>query len=97
MLNLWLKDPHVPLRPTDAMRQPFRHLDEPAQTYCAVLHYMDSQIGRFLEELKAVGLAENTLVLFTSDNGAAVDTGGSNGPFKGWKWHLHEVGSEVEW
>jgi arylsulfatase A-like enzyme len=94
-LNVWLKDPHTPLRPTDEMRAPYRDLPEPAQTHYAMVSFMDGQIGRMLEKLQQLGLAENTLVVFSSDNGAPLARGGSNGPLRGWKWHLYEGGIRV--
>jgi N-acetylgalactosamine-6-sulfatase len=111
LLNLWLKDPHVPLSPTDEMRQLYADAaDEESRDYFAVVTHMDAQIGRLLAALDELGLGDDTLVLFTSDNGAAArqgsrDTGsiggrplhtaGSNGPLRGWKWHLHEGGIRV--
>ncbi|MSU64507.1 MAG: N-acetylgalactosamine-6-sulfatase [Opitutus sp.] len=110
-LNVWLHNPHVPLLPTDEMRKPYADIgDRGTQAYYAVVTEMDRQIGRLLARLDELGLRENTLVLFTSDNGApsregsldsgrainlAVDTAGNNGPLRGWKWHLHEGGIRV--
>lgn len=114
MVNLWLHDPHVPLKPTAAMRAPYADVTDPAeQAYYAVVSNLDAQVGRLLARLDEWGLAENTLVIFTSDNGAAAregslatgsiapgvvletDTAGSNGPLRGWKWHLYEGGIRV--
>jgi arylsulfatase A-like enzyme len=39
------------------------------ETYLAMIHHMDEGIGRLLSELKSVGADENTVVVFTSDNG----------------------------
>lgn len=90
--NVWLKDVHVILRPTDEMKKPFQHLDEKAQVHYAMVRYMDEQIGRVLDSLDDLGLSENTLVLFTSDNGAGKGRGGSNGQLRGWKHSLYEGG-----
>lgn len=114
MVNLWLHDPHVPLKPTAAMRAPYADVTDPAeQAYYAVVSNLDAQVGRLLARLDEWGLAENTLVIFTSDNGAAAregslatsniapglvletDTAGSNGPLRGWKWHLYDGGIRV--
>jgi len=110
-LNLWLHDPHVPLLPTEEMRQPYRDIEDPGmQAYFAVITEMDRQIGRLIAKLDQANLRENTLILFTSDNGAAArkgslesgrgldlstDTAGSNAPLRGWKWHLYEGGIRV--
>jgi N-acetylgalactosamine-6-sulfatase len=93
--NVWFKDVHVILRPTDEMRKPFRHLDEKPQVHYAMVRYMDQQIGRVLDTLDELGLSENTLVLFSSDNGAGKGRGGSCGPLRGWKHSLYEGGIRV--
>ena len=93
--NVWFKDVHVILRPTDKMRRPFRHLDETAQVHYAMVCYMDQQIGRVLDALDDLGLSDNTLVLFSSDNGAGKGRGGSCGPLRGWKHTLYEGGIRV--
>ena len=56
------------------------------QTYAAMVTCMHRGIGRILETLGALGLDRNTLVLFFSDNGAARNEGGSEGPLRGWKF-----------
>lgn len=71
-VNLWLKDPHTPLHPTEEQREPFKHLPEPKQTYYSVIHNADRQIGRLLDALDELGVADNTLVIFASDNGPEV-------------------------
>lgn len=90
--NVWFKDVHIPLEPTPEMRAPFSKLEGKAQTHYAMVRYLDSQIGRVLDKLDELGLRENTLVLFSSDNGAAKDRGGSNAPLRGWKHSLYEGG-----
>ena len=94
-MNVWFKDVHVPLIPTEAMRKPFSHLDGAARDHYAMVRYMDEQIGRVLDVLADLGMAENTLVLFSSDNGAGKGRGGSNGPLRGWKHELYEGGIRV--
>lgn len=94
-VNVWFKDAHVPLRPTDAMRRPFRHLEEKAQVHYAMVAYMDEQIGRVLDALDQLEIRDNTLVLFSSDNGAGEGRGGSCGPLRGWKHYLYEGGIRV--
>lgn len=69
-------------------------------TYAAMIHRMDAGIGRVLKTLDETGLAGNTLVVFTSDNGATFEAGNqgtanyhdSNGPFRGQKRSLEEGG-----
>lgn len=91
-INAWFKDVHTPHKPTAEMLAPFADLPEKARDHYAMVRYMDEQIGRVLDELEARGLRENTLVIFSSDNGAGKNRGGSNGPLRGWKHSLYEGG-----
>jgi arylsulfatase A-like enzyme len=69
-------------------------------TYAAMIDRMDAAIGRILTELERLGQANNTLVFFTSDNGATFEIGSedtarfhdSNRPFRGQKRSLEEGG-----
>jgi len=53
---------------------------------------IDWSTGRILDTLKELGIDDRTLVVFTSDNGAARGPGGSNGPLSGWKGSTMEGG-----
>jgi arylsulfatase A-like enzyme len=94
-VQVWFKDVHVPLKPTPEMRKPYQDVAEPAQTYFASVSYMDQQIGRILATLDELGMRQNTLVVFTSDNGAVQKAGGSCGPLRGWKHQIYEGGIRV--
>ena len=69
-------------------------------TYAAMIHRLDQAIGRILKGLEDAGLTENTIVVFTSDNGATFEKGNagasnfhdSNRPFRGQKRSLEEGG-----
>jgi arylsulfatase len=75
----------------------------PRAGYAAMVTHMDSGIGRIIERLEQLGMRENTLVLFTSDNGPTHDRVGgsdsdffqSSGPFRGRKGSLWEGGIRV--
>ncbi|WP_336616920.1 arylsulfatase [Bacteroides acidifaciens] len=77
----------------------------PHATYAAMISYFDEQIGKLVEKLKAEGIYDNTLIMFTSDNGPTFNGGSdspwfnSGGPFKskyGWgKNFVHEGGIRV--
>lgn len=99
-INLWLKDPHTPLHPTEEQRAPFKHLPEPQQTYYSVIHNADRHIGRLLDALDELEVADDTLVIFTSDNGPEVSrrelgTYGSTLHLRGHKHNLFEGGIRV--
>jgi len=77
----------------------------PHATYAAMISFLDEQIGKLVEKLKQDGLFENTLIMFTSDNGPTFNGGtdspwfNSGGPFneeKGrGKGYLYEGGIRV--
>lgn len=106
--------PHVSLQaPDEAVKEYIGKFDEqpyygdrgyaptkyPLSTYAAMITYMDKQIGRVMALLKELKLDENTLVMFSSDNGATFDVGGANteffnsvGGLRGRKQDLYEGG-----
>jgi arylsulfatase B len=65
-----------------------------ARTYAAMIHALDVNIGRILDAIAARDDADNTFVLFLSDNGAAREIG-SNGPLRGHKLRVLEGGIRV--
>ncbi len=69
-------------------------------TYASMISKMDDDIGRIIELLKQRGELENTVIIFTSDNGHEYDEltnefFNSNGPFRGRKRDLYEGGIRV--
>ncbi len=77
----------------------------PRAAYAAMVSYLDQQVGEIIEKLKDLGLYENTLIIFTSDNGPTY-SGGTDSPFfdsakpfkseYGWgKGFTHEGGIRV--
>ena len=72
---LALTAPHVPL-----IRNDDTAWDSPAGAYGDVVEEIDRNVGALLQRLDDLGLAEDTLVIFTSDNGPWFE--GSSGPFR---------------
>lgn len=77
----------------------------PHATYAAMISYFDDQVGKLVQKLKDDGIYENTLIIFTSDNGPTFN-GGSDSPWfrsagmykseYGWaKCFLHEGGIRI--
>ena len=74
------------------------HLGHNNETYAAMVKHLDDSVGRIMETLEESGLAENTLLVFTSDNGGVEYTNPAatdNAPFKGGKACLYEGGVRV--
>lgn len=94
-LYLAFNAPHTPLQ---ALREDYDALpqieDHALRVYAAMIRSLDRSIGRVLAALRENGLEENTLVLFTSDNGGANYIGlpDINHPYRGWKMTFFEGG-----
>ncbi|MBX3492617.1 MAG: sulfatase-like hydrolase/transferase [Parvibaculum sp.] len=71
--------------------------DERLRVYGAMIRALDRSVGRVLQALKDNGLDDNTLVIFTSDNGGAGYIGlrDINAPYRGWKLTFFEGGIRV--
>jgi arylsulfatase A-like enzyme len=70
-VNLCPNDMHDPHLPENYMQEMFKSTSSNPweQKFFAVLKELDKQIGRFVNELEKRGLLENTIIVFTSDNG----------------------------
>ena len=71
---------------------------QPIKNHAAMIHRLDKDLGAVMAKLKDLGLDEKTLVIFTSDNGAAgpgVQTFNSNAGLRGLKRSLYEGGIRV--
>lgn len=76
-----------------ADRTRFQHVtDERRREYAGMVAALDDGIGQVLATLRRRKLHENTLVVFTSDNGGDPRYGGNNQPFRGQKAQLYEGG-----
>lgn len=71
---------------------------KPKAAYAAMVTLLDSDVQRIMDLLEEKGILENTLVIFTSDNGNHKEGGhlpehfDSNGPYRGWKRDLYDGG-----
>ncbi|MDO9475048.1 MAG: sulfatase [Caulobacter sp.] len=67
------------------------------RVYAAMVRALDRSVGRIMDKLEAEGLADNTIIVFSSDNGGAGYIGLSdiNRPYRGWKLTLFEGGIRV--
>tara|TARA_B100000809_G_scaffold266930_1_gene333175 strand:- start:17 stop:1471 length:1455 start_codon:yes stop_codon:yes gene_type:complete len=73
----------------------------PHAAFAAMIFRLDEQVGELVDKLEELGIAENTLIVFTSDNGPHQEGGAdpkyfnSNGVYKGFKRDLYEGGIHV--
>ena len=98
---------HIPLGARHAKVEKYRQKPKPAEgvnnpVYAAMVEHVDDSVGRVMEALDKLGIAENTLVVFTSDNGGLYkryDGGGeactSNAPLRNEKGSPYEGGIRV--
>ena len=102
--------PHFPVAAPEDSRAPYRDLGWPERamktdghykhdaegnvSYAAMVSRLDRDVGRILDRLRERGIADDTLVIFSSDNGHEYDRGffDSNGPLRGGKRDLYEGG-----
>ena len=90
--------PHTPLQATREDYEAVTGIaDHTERTYAAMIRSLDRNVGRVLEGLKAAGIDDETLVIFTSDNGGAhyVGIDDLNKPYRGWKATFFEGGIRV--
>lgn len=86
---------HAPLqaKDSDLAGVDVQVTDETKRVYTAMVQAMDKNVAAILAELDQLGLRDNTIVVFTSDNGATKD--GSNLPFRGGKHTVFEGGTRL--
>ncbi len=98
-LYLAYNAPHFPIQPPqdflDIVRKREPNLSEKRAKNVAFIEHLDYNIGKVMESLKKTGLDENTLVVFTSDNGGALRYEQSNGKLRGGKQDMYEGGIRV--
>ncbi len=99
VLYLAHNNPHIPYKATP--EHAARHAGAFEPVYAAVIETLDTVIGRLLAKLDALQLAENTLVIFTSDNGGLHVPEGPharvthNAPYRAGKGYLYEGGLRI--
>ena len=88
---------HSPMQGADAYLAKFTHLpDLHRRIFAALLAHLDDSVGRLVAQLREQGLAENTLIVFLSDNGGPTrELTSSNAPLRGEKGQLYDGGIRV--
>lgn len=80
---------------------PYGSQPEAHAAFAAMMTQLDDYVGEILKKINDLGLSENTIVIFTSDNGPHLEAGAdpdffnSNGPLRGYKRDLYEGGIRV--
>ncbi len=98
-LYLAYNAPHFPIEPPDdwydKVKKRAPQMEEKRALNVAFVEHLDHAIGRVLESLKANGIEENTLVVFTSDNGGSLPHAQSNHPWRDGKQSHYDGGLRV--
>jgi arylsulfatase A len=92
--------PHYPLQAQEKYRAMYEGTEEPRASYAAFVATLDEKIGKVVDKIDALGLRENTIIIYLSDHGHSVEErtfygGGSSGPYRGHKFTLWEGGIRV--
>ncbi len=85
--------PHIPLFVPEDVADP-----DPQNAYKNVIEHLDAEVGRLVDAVRSLGLAENTFLVFTSDNGPWIqfkNHGGSAKPLRAGKGTTFEGGQRV--
>ena len=91
--------PHTPIQPPIEwlykVRQRAPEMEAPRARLVALIEHLDRAIGVILENLDKNNQTQNTVVVFTSDNGGQLNVGGRNGDYRDGKQSMYEGGIRV--
>ncbi len=95
-LYLAYNAPHTPIQPpkdwVTRVREREPQMDAKRVKLVALIEHLDAGIGRVVQALKETGQYNNTLIVFTSDNGGRVDLGANHLHLRGAKQNMYEGG-----
>jgi len=95
-LYLAYNAPHTPIQPPEDWLQRVKNrepgIDEKRAKLVALIEHLDDGIGKVIAAIKEAGVSDNTLVIFTSDNGGQLNVGANNGPLRAGKQDMYEGG-----
>lgn len=99
LLYLAYNAPHTPIQPPQEWENKViareTGIDSKRAKLVALIEHMDDGIGKVLSALKTTGQAQNTIIVFTSDNGGQLNVGANNGALRDGKQSVYEGGLKV--
>ncbi|MCG8587471.1 MAG: sulfatase-like hydrolase/transferase, partial [Pirellulales bacterium] len=91
--------PHTPIQPpaewVTKVKEREQGISGARAKLVALIEHMDAGIGKVVAALKETGQYDNTLIIFTSDNGGQLNVGANNGPWRSGKTHVYDGGLRV--
>jgi len=93
--TIWFHTPHLPVVSDQEHCNMYKDLSHREQLYYGTITALDEQMGRLWDHLQKLGIDENTMIWFCSDNGPEDRTPGSAGIFRERKRSLYEGGVRV--
>ncbi len=93
--TIWFHTPHLPVVSDSIHRSYYSDMNLDKQIYYGALSAMDEQVGRLWKKLSDLGIENETVIFFCSDNGPEVRTPGSAGKYRDRKRSLYEGGVRV--
>ena len=95
VLSVWFHEPHKPIATDIKFSSLYPNEKGRDATYFGNISQLDFALGEIMDTLEAEGLADNTLLIFTSDNGPVISSGGTSGGLRGSKRSDFEGGIRV--
>lgn len=93
LLSVWFHEPHSPIATDKRFTDPYG--DHENRVYLGNVSQLDFAVGEVMKTLESEGVADDTLVIFTSDNGPVDRFGGTSGGLRGGKRSDYEGGIRV--
>ncbi len=94
-MSVWFHEPHKPIATDIKFSEMYPEQDEKRARYYGNISQLDYALGKVMDALDEEGLTENTMIVFTSDNGPLIGEGGSVGGLRGSKRSDFEGGIRV--
>jgi arylsulfatase A-like enzyme len=98
-LYLAYNAPHTPIQPPrdwfERVKAREAAISDQRARLVALIEHMDEGIGRVVETIEQQGIADRTIIVFTSDNGGQLNVGANNGPLRDGKQSMYEGGLRV--
>jgi len=98
-LYLAYNAPHTPIQPPadwlEKVKKREKGINDKRAKLVALIEHLDNGIGKVIDVLENSGIMDNTIIIFSSDNGGQLNVGANNGNLRGGKQNMYEGGIRV--